>query len=157
MEQQRARRDALKAKRKAAKTVETKKQSAYDKYFADNKGQKGVTRGTSNDASKKPLVLAPEKTEAKKPSKPPVRSSKTPKPASKPTPTKSNKERASSRFYSSSSGTYGKPLPSNPQLKSQSRTKQVSGQGGNKRTVNVKPTLQKPTKPKRNRRGRRVG
>ena len=116
-----------------------------------------------------------KKPAAKKPSKAPTSSSKPSKPAAKPTSTKSNKERASSRFYSSSSqgsiqknqdkaksnffrsssGTYGKSLPSNPKLKTQEKTKQVSGQGGRKRTVKVKPKLQKPTG-KYNRRGRRV-
>ena len=86
-----------------------------------------MTRDASKDASKKPLVLAPNKPADKKPSKAPTSASKPSKPAAKPTPTKSNKERASSRFYSSSSGTYGKSLPSNPKLKSQKK-KQTGSQ-----------------------------
>ena len=117
-----------------------------------------------------------KKPAAKKPSKAPTSASKPSKPAAKPTPTKSNKERAASRFYSSSSkgsvqknqdkaksnffrsssGTYGKSLPSNPKLKTQTRTKQVTGQGGRKRTVEVKPKQQKPTRRKTNRRGRPI-
>jgi hypothetical protein len=95
-----------------------------------------------------------DKPKAKPADKKPASSSK---PAAKAKPRQTTPAEAKSRFFSSSSGTYGQSLPSNPKLKSQKRTKQVSGQGGRKRTVTVKPKLQKPTKPKRNRRGRRVG
>ena len=57
-----ARRKRLK---EAAKKAAPKKQSAYDKYFADNKGQKGVTRKPGG-ASKTTLVLAPKSRAAEK-------------------------------------------------------------------------------------------
>ena len=91
----------------------------------------------------------------KKPSKPSTSSSKPSKPAPKATPTKSNKERASSRFYSSSSGTYGQNMPSNPKLKSQKKRVSYGGQGGRKKFKTVDITPPKP-KRKTNRRGRRV-
>ena len=116
-----------------------------------------------------------KKPAAKKPSKAPTSASKPSKPAAKPTPTKSNKERAASRFYSSSSkgsvqknqdkaksnffrsssGTRGENMPSNPKLKSQKKRVSYTGQGGRKKfkTVDIKPPK---AKKKTNRRGRRV-
>lgn len=166
MEQQRKRRDALKAKKQAAKAVETKKQSDIAKYGSGSK--KGVTRDTSKDKPKRDYTSGGKKgvtrntsLDTKKPSKPPTRVSKPSKPAPTATPTKSNKERASSRFYSSSSGTYGKPLPINPQLKSQSRKQtgrqkinaEVAANSGGRMTSSGAKS--KP-QPKRNRRGRPI-
>ena len=103
-----------------------------------------------------------KKPAAKKPSKAPTSASKPSKPAVKPTPTKSNKERASSRFYSSSSGTYGQSLPSNPKLKSQKKKQtgrqkinaEVNAASGGR--IMSKGAKSNKPKTKRNRRGRKV-
>ena len=111
----------------------------------------------------------------KAPPKAAASSSKPSKPAARSTSTKSNKERASERFYSSSSkgsvqknrdkaksnffrsssGTRGENMPSNPKLKSQKKRVSYTGQGGRKKfkTVDIKPPK---AKKKTNRRGRRV-
>ena len=62
------------------------------------------------------------------------------KPAA-PKPRQLSKEEAKSRFFRSSSGTYGQNMPSNPQLKSQPKDKPVKSRG-----VGVKGRL--PQQPK---------
>ena len=158
MEQQRKRREALKATKKAAAAKATKTANDISRYGSG--GKPATTRDASKDASKKPLVLAPKgQKPAAKPSKAPTSSSKVSKPAPKATPTKSNRERAASRFYSSSSGTYGKPLPSNPKLKTQKKTETKNVYNRRGRVVGTKQVEKEEKKKdnrKYNRRGRRV-
>jgi len=144
MAQQRARMEARRA-RNAAKKLK-KPRSAYDNYFANQQGKpKGVTRDTSKDYHKKPLVTAPKtKTTKPKTTGKPVTSTSTVTPTRRPNsvqkpkpktvaqqvkpadkvPAKkplTNNEKAKRNFFQSSSGTRGDYLPSNPQLKSQNR------------------------------------
>lgn len=121
-------RERMEARRKRLKEAAKKAapKTAYEKYFADNKGKKGVTRPRGL-ASKTPLVLAPKSTTAPVKTKPTKQ-----KPVNK-VPQRfadgakggkydkavQNKEKATSNFFRSSSGTRGKSLPVNPKLKSQ--------------------------------------
>ena len=135
MEQQRKRRDALKAVKTAVKkkkdytsggkpavTRDTSKDKPKKDYTSG--GKPAVTRDTSKDVKPKPKASTPSKPKASTP---------------KPKPKKSTSTTGEQRFYSNSSGTRGQSLPSNPKLKSQPKPKPTGHKGGNRAKVKARP------------------
>ena len=79
--------------------------------------------------------------------------------SSSPSPRQGTREDAQRRLLSSSSGTRGESLPSNPQLKTQPKPKSTKHKGGTRSSPNRKKPLARrsPTSNRRtNRRGRRI-
>ena len=165
-------RDRMKARR-ARKKIESKTKAATAKYGSGSK--KAVTRDTSKDKSLKTSGVGPVKSGAeyarkltKGKSAPTPNSARAPKAASTTKPKQTTPEEAKSRFFRSSSGTYGQNMPSNPALKSQpkrpSRSDFPAGRAGASRYAaalrkynsSKTKTNRSSLKPKYNRRGRRM-
>jgi len=153
----------------AAKKKETGK-GLYKKRYATLKEHRAAVAARKATKGVGPVKSGAEygRSLTKGKSAPTPNSARAPKAASTTKPKQTTPEEAKSRFFRSSSGTYGQNMPSNPALKSQpkrpSRSDFPAGRAGASRYAaalrkynsSKTKTNRSSLKPKYNRRGRRM-